>query len=202
MVRPSTASRLIKLMRRTCHRTIHGPWRSLAFLIVSALRMPLLNLPPGDGCWHADFSHATFSNRCRRSVAFFLQSADRTRSRRSDWPRRSLEFGADRTSAAGGSECGHPHVWRSSTARRSLLCDLLRKFALDQATLRTSAMRRECDVLQGRQLPPPGICFDWRPLSARENLLRPRRKLTCAEVSSRSISEQSIKPQGRAVRTR
>ena len=68
------------------------------------------NLPPGDGCWHADFSHATFSNRCRRRLNFILQSTNRTCSRQSDCPRRSFEFGANRTSAARGSECGHPHV--------------------------------------------------------------------------------------------
>jgi hypothetical protein len=82
----------------------------------------------------------TFGNRRRRRLAFILQSTNRTRSRQSDCPRRSFEFGANRTSAARGSECGHPHVRRSSAARRSLLCNLLRKFALDQATLRTSAM--------------------------------------------------------------
>jgi hypothetical protein len=92
--RPSTVSKLIKLMRRTYHRTIHWLWRSLAFLIVSALRMHLLNLPPGDGSSHADFSHATFSKPCRRRLAFIfiLQSTNRARSRQSDCPRRSFEF--------------------------------------------------------------------------------------------------------------
>jgi hypothetical protein len=85
--RPSTVSKLIKLMRRTYHRTIHLPWRSLAFLIVSALRTHLLNLPPGDACSHADFSQATFSNRSRRRLAFILQSTNRARSRQSDCPR-------------------------------------------------------------------------------------------------------------------
>jgi hypothetical protein len=129
-----------------------------------------------------DFSRAAFSNRRCDGLASVLRSTKRIRSRQSGWPRRFLEFATYRTSAARGSECGHPHVWRS--ARRSLLRDLFRQLAFDETALRTSALRRAGTVLQGSELPPPRVHLYRGPLPAYEELLRPQRRLIANGVIS------------------
>ena len=152
------------------------------------------NLPPGDGCWHADFFTCDIQQSLPASPCFLLAI------------NRSHSLAAVRLAATILGIRSESKVCRQRFAMLSSACvkiihrapvTTLRpssKFALDQATLRSSAMWRAHNILQERWLPPPGIWFDRTPLSVLEKLLRPQHKLTHAEVSFRPTSEQSIKP--------
>jgi hypothetical protein len=69
------------------------------------------------------------------------------------------------------SQAGNDDLWNSARIDRY---DLPRQFSRDDAALRTSTLWGTGNILQGPYLPPPGISFDRRLLSAQETLLRPQ----------------------------